>query len=409
MKNSLKENNLILIILILLALVLSPLKSFNIYFVLSTILIVLTLKKCKFSFFSLKSIIIYYSLFPFFFKHNFNIFYGLFSNSNTDNYLIAVIAIFIYLLCWYFIYQNTNILSFEKEKLIKKFNYSNNLCKIFAFMAVITTLVRFPTLPFLENYDRFVSLLPGNGWNHIVMILLVFSIPKLKHSKFIQFTFIFVLVWFFGHYERVDCIGLILLLLLLFFNNTKINVKKIAVCIIGIVILFLGLTSIEFIRVGSNFDFRTLVSKIFVNSTASDVDYTYDRAIEYSNKKLEYGKTYLKYVVETIPMIDYKDSSELILNRNYRTVGGEFILNEPIMNFGFSGIIVFFIVEFLIIYNILKMNNSYSVYFLYVLTFSVFRIVWYGISYVETALLWYVPLLLLFVKVYNKIEKVIKK
>lgn len=405
MKKFLNDKNLFLVILIIIALVCWPLKELNIYFCLSTILIILTLIKCKFSFFSLKSLIIYYSLFPFFFKYNFNISYGLFGKSNTNNYFIAVVAIFIYLFCWYFIYQNTKILEYEKNKYINKINFDKKIYKLFALMAIIVTLVRFPTLPFFKNYDRFVSLLPGNGWNHVVMILLAFSIPKLKESKFIQFSFLFVFIWFLGHYERVDCIGLIFLLLMIYFNNIKIDMKKIIVSIVGICILFFGLTSIEFIRVDNKFDFKTLVTKIFVNSTASDVDYTYDRAIEYSNKKLEYGKTYLKYGVEIIPMVEYKDSSINILNKKYSTVGGEFILNEPIMNFGLVGVLMFFIIEFLIMYNILKINNNYSTYFVYTLIFSVFRIVWYGVSYIETTILWYIPMLLLFITTYNKLKK----
>ena len=58
-----------------------------------------------------------------------------------------------------------------------------------------------------------------------------------------------------------------------------------------------------------------------------------------------YGKTYLKYGVEVIPMLDYSESSIKILGRKYFNFGGEFILNEPIMNFGLSGVVIFFIIE----------------------------------------------------------------
>lgn len=404
-KYDIKNNYYGSIFLLIIAALFAIFRNPNIFFFANVVILIVTLLKCKFSFFSLKTIIIFYTLLPFFFKYNFNYVYGIFESTNLLYYLLINIILFLYLFFWLFIYFNTNILHFEKEKYIKKINIKKSYAIFFSAMAIVVTLIRFPSLPFLKEYDRFVSLLPGNGWNHVVMILLAFSIPKLKESNFIKFAFLFVIVWFFGHYERVDCLGIICLLTIIFLSNVKLNFKKIFITIITFIFLFFLLNVIESARMGNSINLSNIFTKVLVQSTASDVGYTLDRAIDYTKKNdLLYGKTYLKYATEVVPMIEYKDSSINILNQEYYTVGGEFILNEPYMNFGILGVIIFSIIEFLLLYLLLKQKSMYSVFALYTLVFSVFRIVWYGISYVETALIWYIPLILLFIKILNKIK-----
>lgn len=404
-KYDIKSNYYGSIFLLIIAVLFAIFRNPNIFFFANVIILIVTLLKCRLSFFSLKTIIVFYTLLPFFFKYNFNYVYGIFQNTNSLYYLLINLVLFLYLFFWLFIYFNTEILNFEKEKYINKIDIKKSHAVFFAAMAIIVTLIRFPSLPFLKEYNRFVSLLPGNGWNHVVMILLAFSIPKLKESNFIKFAFLFVIVWFFGHYERVDCLGIICLLTIIFLSNVKLNFKKIFITVITFIFLFFLLNVIESVRMGNSINLSNIFTKVLVQSTASDVGYTFDRAIDYTKKNdLLYGSTYLKYIKETVPMLEYKNSSINILNDEYYTVGGEFILNEPYMNFGILGIIVFSIIEFIYMYYLFKSKHIYSTFALYTLVFSVFRIVWYGISYVETALIWYIPLILLFIKILNKIK-----
>ena len=72
------------------------------------------------------------------------------------------------------------------------------------------------------------------------------------------------------------------------------------------------------------------------------------------------------------------------------------------MNFGLSGILLFILLEFIILMIIFKINNGYSICAYYVIVFSVFRIVWYGISYVETTLIIYVPFILIMNNILKK-------
>lgn len=368
--------------------------SFNLLFMINLIISLIMIFKAKISYLSVKNIIVTYTLFPFFMNYNYDLYYGIFGNIDFSFYLIAVQIVLLYNLIWLFILFNTRILEKEKQLLKININIPKKIIYLFLLLAVITTIIRFPSLPFGTYSDRFTSLLPGNFWNHLTILLLVFCLPKLKSNKLVQLVYLFVIIWFLGHYERVDIIGLVLVCTIYFIynNSIKITFKNIVCLLAFVILLFTSFLIIEDLRTDKKFSIQQLLTKVFVNSTASDVAYVYGCSLDYlDNNELLYGSTYAGYLLEIIPEYNYKNSTINIINDNYYTVGGNFILDEPLINFGIIGIFIFSLVEYILLSLILSKNNKYNFYILAILIFSVFRIVWYGLSYIENTILILLP------------------
>lgn len=156
-------------------------------------------------------------------------------------------------------------------------------------------------------------------------------------------------------------------------------------------------------RVGNDaINFLDLVKKIFVQNTASDVAYVFNSSINYNkNNELLKGKTYVTYLVKTIPLLDYSYRVENILQEQYNTPGGDFFLDEPLMNFGIIGIIIYPIIELGIYYLILKKHSDYSFFVWIFLMATSFRTSWYGLLYIEKGIIYFIPIIYIIVKMFN--------
>ena len=188
----------------------------NILFFMNIILVIWTVVKSKFSFFSVKTVIVNYILFAVFSQYNYNTSYGILQINSSELYYLRINAyILIYNTIALSILINSSILQYEKDLLNRIPAISKLSTYTYSIIAIIATLIAMPTLPFLESYERFNALLPGDAWNHIAIIALIFLFPKLKDSKLVKFTYIFVIFWFLSHYERVDVIGLIIAIIIL--------------------------------------------------------------------------------------------------------------------------------------------------------------------------------------------------
>lgn len=212
-----RKENLYVIILISIGLILyTILKNANVLFLINISVGAWIVIKSKFSFFSIKTIIVNYILFSAFSQYNYNSSYGILALNNIKLYYLEMnLYILIYNVIVLIILINSQMLKNEKQLLEKRVIVSKISAYVCALIAIISTIIAMPTLPFLEQYNRFNAFLPGNAWNHIAIISLLFAFPKLKDSKLVKLSYLFVIFWFLAHYERVDVIGLIIAIIVL--------------------------------------------------------------------------------------------------------------------------------------------------------------------------------------------------
>lgn len=84
-------------------------------------------------------------------------------------------------------------------------------------IAIIFTIVAFPRLTLhVVAAQRFDMLLPGQAWNQLAVVALLFNIRYLKERTSVKLVYIFVICWFLLNGERADITGLILGLVVFF-------------------------------------------------------------------------------------------------------------------------------------------------------------------------------------------------
>ena len=96
-------------------------------------------------------------------------------------------------------------------------------------------------------------------------------------------------------------------------------------------------------------------------STASDLGHVFNGTIEYTyNRGLLFGKTYITYLQGLIPMFDQPLRAGHLVQLYYHTAGGELIISEPYINFGYIGILVIIPVYIWMVEKIIKKNTLYG-------------------------------------------------
>ena len=385
--------------------------NYNIILIGNIVLTFFIVLKSKFSLFSIKAILIIYVLIAIAFQYNTGISYGLLQMDLYPlKYGIINVSIYLYLIILYFFITNTDILDSERKKINKKVFNNNFFIFICCITAIAFSIVAFPSLNFTFGSGvRFNSLLPGNAWNHVVVISLIMILPNLKDNKLVKLTYLFCIFWFLIHSERVDMIGVIFLVFVYFSN--KIDIKKLNKKlkninkIILLILIVLVFVIIGEVRSGRKIDlsFEYLCNKILIQNTAADVGYVYNVSIiETENNGYNYGETYLNYIYEIIPFIKSNYDASSYLRSNYSTAGGIFILSEPYMAFGLIGVIIFAIIEFIILNIILKKDGNYTYYIYLYLLATPFRVCWYGLVYIEKGIIYIIPLMLILRKILKK-------
>ena len=279
------------------------------------------------------------------------------------------------------------------------------------FLAIMTAIIAFPGMPFDPKYldNRFIGLVQGSAWNHLSIVCLLFVLPKFKKSNLVKITYLFVIFWFISHYERVDIIGILLLsLIYILIKKEKIKLRTyIIVGITGITavftMVFLGELRADNIQ---DMTITDIARKTLVQNTAADVGYVFNTSIEYAEtNELLMGKTYITYFIKLVPFLDSNVRAGKILNETYLTPGGEFILSEPLMNFGVIGILLFQILEFSIYSAILSKKNRYRFFLYSFLMLTVFRTSWYGWMYIEKAIVYFIPIIYCITKILDNTER----
>lgn len=364
----------------------------------NSVVIIATLINTRVSIISLWSIISNYVMLNVYFYDVTGLAYGILGVSTVDfvtmlrYMLIWNISLFVWGSVTDFVQRERHILTYDGYAPGK--NFSMICCGI----AVLSIIIAFPTMPFSFG-NRFKALLPGNAWNHFAIIALLFVLTRVREYKFVAATYIFVIGWFLSHYERVDVLGLFIAILTVSIAKNigkKENLIQIIKIAIICLIVFFVMSFLGEARAQSSFDISDMVKKFLKQNTASDVAYMYNIAIDYiKHNDLLLGKSFLRYFIEIIPVFDgSRLETTNILSGVYHSVpGGSFVLNEPLMNFGLWGVIIIPNIYIFLMYNLIRKVNVYRyIVYLFLLT-TVFRYLWYGMGYIETGMIWIIPIL----------------
>ena len=306
----------------------------------------------------------------------------------------------------------TDFTSREKRLLkYQGFVPGKNFSIVCCLLALASAVIAFPTLPFTQG-ERFQALLPGNAWNHLAIISLIFVSPVVKKYKFVLGTYALVIFWFLSHYERVDCIGLLIALLVVYLmvrSRKVVGTGKIFKVGIICVLIFAGMTFLGEARAHATFSLTQLLKKFVTQNTACDVGYMYDAAIKYAEKNgFLWGKSYVRYLIELVPVLDasYLETTNILAQSYGFLPGGSFFLNEPLMNFGLVGVITIPNVYILLVYKLMRKRTNYR-YIVYVfLLATAFRYLWYGVGFIETGLVWIIPMVYFIYRIMNKEVKI---
>lgn len=371
----------------------------EILLVVNCIFLVITLLKSKISIISLWAIVTNYVILNVYFYDVTGLGYGVLALSKID-FVSMLRYMMILNMSFFFWSTSSNFIKREKNILQNtQYNPGEKFSLVCCAIAIITVLIAFPSLPFSFG-NRFEALLPGNAWNHFSIVALIFMIPNIKRYKFVAGTYAFVFFWFLSHYERVDVLGLVVALLLIYAmkkTRKKEEIARILKLGIAFFILFVLMSFLGEARMDSTFSISGILLKLVTQNTASDIGYMYSIAVDYVSKhSLLHGESYLRYLVNLIPIFDTsKLEITTILSQYYGIPGGAFILNEPLMNFGLWGVIIVPNLFIALVYSLIKKITVYR-YIVYVFIIATaFRYLWYGVSFIETAIVLLIPFMYL--------------
>lgn len=362
-------------------------------------------KKAGFSFFSVFSILINYCFIMEYLVFHDQYVYGLLGLGYVKVYYFEMfLCCSLFNLILIFFIDVWKISQMEKDFYQTEFCISSNATRIYCIIAIAITVLIFPSIPgtFLLSSNRFSSgILSFAGWSCIPFFFAAISILGGKVKKTVFATVFFILLWYVLHGERVEAMGLIVFIVIWFFNTANFSLaKKLGILGAGITSV-LALTAIGIIRTGGKTSFSKLLTNLLIQTTACDVTNVFNCAVDLYQKGGSYhGMTYLSYVVNCIPYVnDPYSFSRRIIADGYRSAGGGLFLAEPFAN---GGIVMIAIETFLFLglfYWLVKKKSIYRTLILIELFLSVFRIAWYGLNYPIVTIVYFVP----FAVVVNKL------
>lgn len=290
-----------------------------------------------------------------------------------------------------------DIKKYEKLMSMEPLIFSNQSVTLFNnLVALAFSIVAFPTFPTLSssavNLDRFQMLLPGHAWNQLVIVALLFNLPKIK-QKGVLFTYLIVSVWFLAHGERADITGLVIGILIYVGMRNRLSVSKKISLFFGGALIFILLLIVGYERIEYKLpNMAELFENIATFSTLSDVSYLVNVSIDYVEK---FGHTngaiLFSTIKSAIPLITVDNSFGSFIEQVFPNPGGEPIISGPLIDFGILGVSISAIVDALLFSFIVKRNSLLFRYEFLVLLCSIPRIVWYGRSFVFTSLIFFVP------------------
>lgn len=425
-KNKVKDIFTLICISVIIYIFYAVSSNVNKGFYINLIMLLLILVKSKLSIFSIIGIIFFYPQISYFFQYNMNESYGVFQlmiNTGQYNLYYEESQLYAFIFLWgvYSFLMLSNILELEKKMLKRKYYISNKAVNIISVIAISATIICFPNIPFTNwgTDNRFWTnaLLPGTAWNHVALIsIIILTVARFKDNIVAKGTVVVVVFIFLSNFERVDMLGYFLTIALYWTANNmdKISLKRIFLLAISVVlILFLNAFIGEFRQGIENISFLFLVKKVIIQNTATDIAYLYNSTIDYINMNpLRDTSFYYYNLLSIIPGLDSFFDVESVgsfINRLYRGPGGEFILIQPLIDFGYTSILPFVYAYMSILNFILKRKNDFFFLLYLFLSAGIYRIMWYGITYIETGMFFILPIIyIICFKTTKKISRIVK-
>lgn len=274
----------------------------------------------------------------------------------------------------------------------------NNLNILFNnVVAVVFTIVAFPRLSMhIQGAgERFNMLLPGHAWNQLAIVALLFNLKYLSKYTSVKIVYIFVSLWFLINGERADIFGLIIGIVFYYFLSNKIqlsNLKKIAYFICLLVFVFV-LNMIASIRQGVSISFIQSIKGILVTPTISDVSYIFNASIDlFERFGTTHSQIFISNIHSIIPLYDNITFNN-IFSLSYPDPGGQAWITQPLLDWGFPGLILGPLLDFILIRLVIIKSNSFFKMEYLALLCLVPRAVWYGREYTFTTLIFFIPLM----------------
>ena len=423
MKFSIKKSEIIILLLMIVFSVLVYYTSSEIFkFVFILILFLCIFRKAKFSFFSILTFIIIFTLFQEFCLDVFNIGTGMLVTGKEalNHFNELYLCTNIFCIVEYFFIINTNIIENENKIYILEIKMSKFWAIMFSFLALIITILIFPSIPnFKTNLiNRFNSgIIPFSGFAGLVFLLIGVTYDSGKKYKIIYFIDAFIIFWFFGHAERVEALGLLVYIFLKYINQNTIGLKNITQIlkknykiILFSVVMIVFLTWLGMTRTNEHNNaiaLNEIFKKVFIQSTASDVAYIFNCSVELANSgRMMEGSTYLSYLSRIIPFIGDFQNSEKAITEYYYTVGGCPYFAEAIMNFGMIGVFPIVTIFFIVHSWILRKISCYRAIFWIPIVIEIFRTAWYGWTGWLRLSIFITPMIYILIKKFNMAKKI---
>lgn len=296
--------------------------------------------------------------------------------------------------------STTSCLKNEQLMFKRKFKISPLISLFCLLFAIVLTILIFPTIPNLSSFtndNRFTDgIISFSGWSIIPFFLLTVAYGSAKYRKTAIAVTMFVIFWYIFHGERVESLGLICLLMFKYYYKNKYQIRKVMkLFLLGfcVILLFVAIGSL---RAGiDNLTFRSLLNSVVIQSTACDVTYVFNCAIDLFYNGIHLGGiTYLSYLINCIPFLNDHYAFSSVIQNYYYTAGGGLFFAEPIANFGPLFMILITIIYFILVVRLLSRQTEYSYLVYSILVISVFRLAWYGLNYPIVTVLYFVPLVL---------------
>lgn len=294
---------------------------------------------------------------------------------------------------------HSNCLRNESELFKEKLDIGYGFSIVLAVLAVVITVLIFPTMPSLLTFStvqRFDGgILSFSGWSCIPFFFLAIAIINRKGYKYVVPMAVFVSIWYVFHGERVDCIGFLALFAIGYYNEHREKSTIIKICISGLVII-ITLVGVGFLRGGTDsINYGDLLHGVFIQSTACDVTYVFNCAVDLTKNSLSYhGITYLSYLINCIPLLEDPYSFQSYIHNDYVTAGGGLFFAEPIANFGVGFACVFSAFYILFLVSVIRKRTRYRYMVYAAICITIFRSAWYGLNYPIITILYFAPALL---------------
>lgn len=367
---------------------------------------IVIIRKAKFSFFSIFVFLINFCLLQEFFAYSGFSVYGILGSGWIDIYFYELCSCSYMLnVIVFVIITMTNVIENEKSLYTFRFDFSKNTITIITVIALIITVLIFPTLPGnFSTTNRFSNgYLSFTGWSCIPFFFVAIGILSGKRKKFVYLSAIFIMGWYVLHGERIDAIGLIIFIMLWYFNIKKRDFRDYYKYAILLFCIIIALIIVGLYRSGYNITLKTVFNGIIIQATACDVTSVFNAAVDLElNGQAFKGTTYLSYLVNCVPLLNDSYSFQRLIMKVYPSAGGSLFFAEPIANYGYVFCFFITVLYFIAIRQVIKKHTIYRTLIYIELCLSIFRMAWYGLNYPMTTILYFVPFIIVLDKMLKR-------